>query len=196
MGVSPFRNREVCDQGVKRRIHLAVIEVVARVLHGRFTRASLVNQRLECSDRVMRLLVLRLALFKGSPRPLVLRLRGLEACLRKPQLRTRLLQRFRLRDLRRFCTIHLIDGDELLCQKRLKTVQVVAGVRPLCFCPAYSLLRIGHIRPRLLDGRRASRSEEHTSELQSRSDIVCRLLLEKKKNKNKNRHNQKKKKIK
>src|SRR5206468_11311368 len=30
----------------------------------------------------------------------------------------------------------------------------------------------------LLDGR----SEEHTSELQSRSDLVCRLLLEKKKN--------------
>src|SRR5438105_9859267 len=30
------------------------------------------------------------------------------------------------------------------------------------------------------------RSEEHTSELQSRVDLVCRLLLEKKKNKNKN----------
>src|SRR6266536_5999327 len=30
-------------------------------------------------------------------------------------------------------------------------------------------------------GRRAARSEEHTSELQSRVDIVCRLLLEKKK---------------
>src|SRR2546421_3309335 len=29
---------------------------------------------------------------------------------------------------------------------------------------------------------RANRSEEHTSELQSRSDLVCRLLLEKKKN--------------
>src|SRR5438874_6098843 len=28
----------------------------------------------------------------------------------------------------------------------------------------------------------ASRSEEHTSELQSRRDFVCRLLLEKKKN--------------
>src|SRR2546428_5170535 len=28
----------------------------------------------------------------------------------------------------------------------------------------------------------APRSEEHTSELQSRSDLVCRLLLEKKKN--------------
>src|SRR5690349_23501290 len=34
----------------------------------------------------------------------------------------------------------------------------------------------------LLDvGRRAERSEEHTSELQSRRDLVCRLLLEKKK---------------
>src|SRR5437868_12599387 len=31
-----------------------------------------------------------------------------------------------------------------------------------------------------------SRSEEHTSELQSRFDLVCRLLLEKKKNKYKN----------
>src|SRR6266849_10269376 len=29
----------------------------------------------------------------------------------------------------------------------------------------------------------SSRSEEHTSELQSRVDLVCRLLLEKKKNK-------------
>src|SRR2546428_5032110 len=31
---------------------------------------------------------------------------------------------------------------------------------------------------------RTMRSEEHTSELQSRSDLVCRLLLEKKKNHN------------
>src|SRR2546428_1290012 len=42
--------------------------------------------------------------------------------------------------------------------------------------------------PACLDGVRlgtlvgaAARSEEHTSELQSRSDLVCRLLLEKKK---------------
>src|SRR5690349_22420158 len=33
------------------------------------------------------------------------------------------------------------------------------------------------------DGQRAHRSEEHTSELQSRRDLVCRLLLEKKKKK-------------
>src|SRR5690349_24237087 len=32
-------------------------------------------------------------------------------------------------------------------------------------------------------GIQAERSEEHTSELQSRRDLVCRLLLEKKKNK-------------
>src|SRR5437868_11424561 len=31
-------------------------------------------------------------------------------------------------------------------------------------------------------GRAQGRSEEHTSELQSRFDLVCRLLLEKKKN--------------
>src|SRR3712207_7636668 len=32
------------------------------------------------------------------------------------------------------------------------------------------------------DGRDLARSEEHTSELQSRQYLVCRLLLEKKKN--------------
>src|SRR2546421_8869040 len=51
-------------------------------------------------------------------------------------------------------------------------------------------------RARLLHGRRYPRravvdfrSEEHTSELQSRSDLVCRLLLEKKKNKNTKKSN-------
>src|SRR5436190_8512825 len=34
------------------------------------------------------------------------------------------------------------------------------------------------------------RSEEHTSELQSHSDLVCRLLLEKKKKTNNNTHTQ------
>src|SRR5690349_23433138 len=37
-----------------------------------------------------------------------------------------------------------------------------------------------HLRPR---------SEEHTSELQSRRDLVCRLLLEKKKKKENHRYN-------
>src|SRR5699024_12065619 len=35
----------------------------------------------------------------------------------------------------------------------------------------------------------SARSEEHTSELQSRFDLVCRLLLEKKKHKNTNTTN-------
>src|SRR5206468_11695443 len=46
---------------------------------------------------------------------------------------------------------------------------------------------IGPFRDKLVNGMltrgyaREFRSEEHTSELQSRSDLVCRLLLEKKK---------------
>src|SRR2546421_9472866 len=35
--------------------------------------------------------------------------------------------------------------------------------------------------PSIFSSTSAARSEEHTSELQSRSDLVCRLLLEKKK---------------
>src|SRR5207249_11566637 len=38
--------------------------------------------------------------------------------------------------------------------------------------------------PGCRSARFGSRSEEHTSELQSRFDLVCRLLLEKKKKKN------------
>src|SRR2546430_2994594 len=37
------------------------------------------------------------------------------------------------------------------------------------------------------EGIDLARSEEHTSELQSQSNLVCRLLLEKKKNKRHNR---------
>src|SRR2546430_12075667 len=39
-----------------------------------------------------------------------------------------------------------------------------------------------HSVPRRPAGCRQDRSEEHTSELQSQSNLVCRLLLEKKKN--------------
>src|SRR5690606_39579624 len=44
----------------------------------------------------------------------------------------------------------------------------------------------GHLCPlSLLQGQQAGdRSEEHTSELQSRENLVCRLLLEKKKSTN------------
>src|SRR5690606_42083282 len=49
---------------------------------------------------------------------------------------------------------------------------------------AHRFLLNGHLRqtdPRRARPRRC-RSEEHTSELQSRENLVCRLLLEKKKN--------------
>src|SRR3712207_7441367 len=49
-------------------------------------------------------------------------------------------------------------------------------LRPRPDLPAPHRLRAGP-----LGGRRADRSEEHTSELQSRQYLVCRLLLEKKK---------------
>src|SRR2546428_2191542 len=63
--------------------------------------------------------------------------------------------------------------------------------------PYTTLFRSVHVLGQALDGARSHavehrrerelarlpqlRSEEHTSELQSRSDLVCRLLLEKKK---------------
>src|SRR5699024_12451599 len=57
---------------------------------------------------------------------------------------------------------------------------------PICVC---------HVRSRAVRGSglwhrgardAKARSEEHTSELQSRFDLVCRLLLEKKKEKSQN----------
>src|SRR5690349_24254923 len=48
-------------------------------------------------------------------------------------------------------------------------------------------------RGRHFEDRLIRRSEEHTSELQSRRDLVCRLLLEKKKNKHKKTTKQKQK---
>src|SRR5207249_11688432 len=41
--------------------------------------------------------------------------------------------------------------------------------------------RVVAVQPREHLGEELARSEEHTSELQSRFDLVCRLLLEKKK---------------
>src|SRR5438874_5531895 len=55
-------------------------------------------------------------------------------------------------------------------------VALVNRSRPTCGFTAVAMIAI----PR-------RRSEEHTSELQSRRDLVCRLLLEKKK-KNNNKH--------
>src|SRR2546421_442412 len=50
--------------------------------------------------------------------------------------------------------------------------------RSTILCTTFACLVVRH-RIRFAE---TIRSEEHTSELQSRSDLVCRLLLEKKKN--------------
>src|SRR5438132_8524647 len=53
----------------------------------------------------------------------------------------------------------------------------ISGVDASCMAPG------GSAREVLVSVNGNSRSEEHTSELQSHSDLVCRLLLEKKKKK-------------
>src|SRR5260221_3599306 len=66
---------------------------------------------------------------------------------------------------------------------RSLTAHIPAATRnPLLLDAAFYLSRNQHDKVHLL--RRilvGDRSEEHTSELQSHSDLVCRLLLEKKK---------------
>src|SRR2546421_7185531 len=63
-------------------------------------------------------------------------------------------------------------------KQRAQLVQPPADARRIQLLQQLLYLKAIHHR-----ARRWRRSEEHTSELQSRSDLVCRLLLEKKKNK-------------
>src|SRR2546422_11564836 len=70
----------------------------------------------------------------------------------------------------------------LLDEVGLDVAEKVAGVMHDAFgerfapAPAFAgMVKDGRL------GRKAGRSEEHTSELQSRLHLVCRLLLEKKK---------------
>src|SRR2546421_6894651 len=68
---------------------------------------------------------------------------------------------------------------------RVSGVNRVQTYRALGGLEARGLVEVTLDRPRRYAARALNdvfRSEEHTSELQSRSDLVCRLLLEKKKN--------------
>src|SRR3712207_7323658 len=68
--------------------------------------------------------------------------------------------------------------------KRLDILQVRAALQGIN-CPPEVLIEIDEIEKKLSclwpSGGFDPRSEEHTSELQSRQYLVCRLLLEKKK---------------
>src|SRR5258708_33656110 len=53
---------------------------------------------------------------------------------------------------------------------------------PCCaMCPAAAKTSLGPVQSRISTPFQITRSEEHTSELQSPDHLVCRLLLEKKK---------------
>src|SRR5207249_8056506 len=62
-----------------------------------------------------------------------------------------------------------------------RKLRLLAAGYPVEVPPRQSVVEGVHLGPVFNEVR----SEEHTSELQSRFDLVCRLLLEKKKNKKK-----------
>src|SRR5436305_12074278 len=70
----------------------------------------------------------------------------------------------------------------------------ISGRFAACVNQAPLKRRTSHpwLRPYDMAAARDDRSEEHTSELQSRPHLVCRLLLEKKKKNKKNTHQTKK----
>src|SRR3712207_7870842 len=76
-----------------------------------------------------------------------------------------------------------VDLDVSADRHRRAAVPPVDGRRPLQHAH-----RPGHPVPDLRAAALDLRSEEHTSELQSRQYLVCRLLLEKKKNMTKISH--------
>src|SRR5690606_39950207 len=55
------------------------------------------------------------------------------------------------------------------------------AIATVCRCPPDSEATVRRTEFRVRTDSPARRSEEHTSELQSRENLVCRLLLEKKK---------------
>src|SRR5437867_5166670 len=86
------------------------------------------------------------------------------------------------------------SGSSIFCRKRLRTRKCIRKPRRFsaCACSHFALADCsGQLHGFGLTPSRSctrwltARSEEHTSELQSPYDLVCRLLLEKKKQKKK-----------
>src|SRR5690606_3251718 len=71
----------------------------------------------------------------------------------------------------------LMNGDRRTVTRLVRHASSLRSVEPLALREQHALIG-GDAK---LEARRdAPRSEEHTSELQSRENLVCRLLLEKK----------------
>src|SRR5438105_8237420 len=84
--------------------------------------------------------------------------------------------------------IHKLGLDSMISAQRCRERDLVLAMiveRLLDPCSKLATTRQWHSTTL---AEELGRSEEHTSELQSRVDLVCRLLLEKKKNKKINRH--------
>src|SRR2546427_9443541 len=77
----------------------------------------------------------------------------------------------------------LLAGDQMNVVEQQRRGATVAGPPPV------HVVAVDR-RDQLVDERLGRRSEEHTSELQSQSNLVCRLLLEKKKKEKKQPHRQ------
>src|SRR5260221_7370130 len=71
----------------------------------------------------------------------------------------------------------LVSGEHVELARRFREAVAEAWGKPLTMNVSMPIAAV------LLDLGYGLRSEEHTSELQSHSDLVCRLLLEKKKTK-------------
>src|SRR5699024_11463738 len=71
----------------------------------------------------------------------------------------------------------LVDAMAQLMSQRLHVAHLAVIIHK--YVGMYRRNGTGRIGATALAGLHSSRSEEHTSELQSRFDLVCRLLLEK-----------------
>src|SRR2546426_8720838 len=80
-----------------------------------------------------------------------------------------------------YTTLFRSDGEPVRLFFLLAGPESHAGVHVKALSRISRLVRREPVRGRLLAARTAERSEEHTSELQSPCNLVCRLLLEKKK---------------
>src|SRR5690554_4565099 len=82
-----------------------------------------------------------------------------------------------LEKLKDYCLDHFDFEEQLMQQAGYILLEAHQGVH------RRFKERVDNIQEELLQGKDPMRSEEHTSELQSRPHLVCRLLLEKKKKK-------------
>src|SRR2546427_13261672 len=82
-------------------------------------------------------------------------------------------------------TLSLHDALPISLYASFLTASTALGDSLTLRAELYGWNALGQRRRYAEIARRIPRSEEHTSELQSQSNLVCRLLLEKKKTKNK-----------